>query len=517
MRTALNTNTLHKKFPLASNSSWALGLVFLLSIQLSGCKQESKKEVTAQTDGPYFATGVKVGEVSQDKAIIWTRLTKANKRVSSDSAMPTIFYKDTLSVEWKEKIKGRPDMEVKVEYPQGFDVSNIEGACPGTDGEVKIRYSKSGTEWKETTWQKVDPSRDYTQQFSLTDLISGSEYVFEVQARPIGTEVISATIEGKFKTAPPIDSAKPVTFTVTTGTSYNDVDSADYGYKIYDQMLKLNPDFFVHTGDILYYDRQGKTFELALWHWDRMYSLPANVNFHRQVSSYFIKDDHDAWMNDSWPTRQTKFMGEFTFKHGLKIFLDEVPMGEKTYRTRRWGKDLQVWFVEGRDFRSANTMKDGPTKTIWGAEQMEWFKGTVEASDATFKVLVSPTPVVGPDRGKKNDNHANEGFQYEGDLLREFIASQPNMYVVCGDRHWQYVSKDAKSNIMEFSCGPGSNEHAGGWKQEDLRPEHIYLNVTGGFLSVNVTREANKPIATFSHISVNGNLLNEQKVEAMKN
>ena len=45
------------------------------------------------------------------------------------------------------------------------------------------------------------------------------------------------------------------------------------------------------------------------------------------------------------------------------------------------------------------------------------------------------------------------------------------MYVVCGDRHWQYVSKHPKYGIVEFSIGPNSNEHAGGWKQEDVRPD----------------------------------------------
>jgi alkaline phosphatase D len=284
------------------NACLFTSIVGIVLTQLTGCKSENKTESVTEIDGPYFATGVKVGEVNQTEAIIWTRLTKASQRVSSDSPMPTISYKDTSTGEWKNKIKGRADMEVKVEYPEGFDVSNIEGAASGSEGEVQIKYAIDGKQWKNTPWMKVDPSRDYSQQTSLSGLKAGSEYAFEVQARPVGSEVISATIKGKFKTAPPINEVKPVTFTVTTGTSYNDVDSTDFGYKIYDQMLKLNPDFFVHTGDILYYDRQGKTFDLALWHWDRMYSLPANVNFHRQVSSYFIKDDHDTWMNDSWGT-----------------------------------------------------------------------------------------------------------------------------------------------------------------------------------------------------------------------
>ena len=196
------------------------------------------------------------------------------------------------------------------------------------------------------------------------------------------------------------------------------------GYRIYASILKRDPDFFVHTGDIVYYDSRAKTLPLARWHWARMYSLPTNVAFHREVASYFIKDDHDTWMNDCWPGQQTLFMGEFTFEQGLTVFREQVGMGDRTYRTVRWGKDLQIWMVEGRDFRSPNPMLDGPEKTIWGKEQKAWFKETVRASDAAFRILISPTPVVGPDREKKNDNHANEGFTHEGDELRQFIAEQ---------------------------------------------------------------------------------------------
>ena len=85
-------------------------------------------------------------------------------------------------------------------------------------------------------------------------------------------------------------------------------------------------------------------------------------------------------------------------------------MGEKTYRTYRWGKGVQVWLTESRDFRTPNTMKDGPEKTIWGKEQKEWLMKTLLASDADWKVLISPNPIVGPDRSNKADNHANAAF-----------------------------------------------------------------------------------------------------------
>jgi len=462
----------------------------------------------AAGDGPYLATGIKIGEVDQTTAIVWVRLTKNPERVGFDAPVPTALYLNDATGEY-EPARGRVDRIPKVDYPEGSDINSIEGATPGANGQVRIKYRKAGeTNWQRTDWEEVDVDKDFTRQIRISDLAPGSDYELLVEAAPADSDKVSAVIEGSFKTAPPSDMASDINFIVTTGTSYDDRET-DQGYTFYNSALKLDPEFFVHTGDIIYYDYFAKTKELALWGWDRQYSLPNHVNFHRRVASYFIKDDHDTWMDDAYPGLTTRFMGEFTYEQGTEIFPWQVPMGELTYRTVRWGKDLQIWMVEGRDYRSPNPKPDGPDKTIWGKEQVAWFKRTVEASDATFKVLISPTPIVGPDRPNKNDNHSNKGFQFEGDSLRKFIGAQKNMVVVCGDRHWQYVSKDQKTQVIEVSCGPGSDEHAGGWQQNNLLPEHLYLNVCGGFLEGAVERNGGEPRLVFRHYDPEGNLLNE--------
>jgi alkaline phosphatase D len=200
-----------------------------------------------------------------------------------------------------------------------------------------------------------------------------------------------------------------------------------------------------------------------------------------------------------------------TFADGQRIFREQAPMGEKTYRTYRWGKDLQVWLVEGRDFRSPNSMPDGPDKTIWGAEQKKWLKDTLLASDATWKVLVSPTPIVGPDRARgKNDNHANAAFQHEGDEMRQWFQKNlpDNFFVACGDRHWQYHSVHPDTKVEEFSCGPASDEHAGGSPGEDPK-YHRFHRVKGGFLSVSVGRKDGKSEIVFRFHDVQGKSLYE--------
>jgi alkaline phosphatase D len=458
-------------------------------------------------DAPYQATGFKVGEVTDTTAIVWTRLTRNAQRNPADAPMVEFDYIDG---EIGRSTKRKPLRAVR--YPEGMSVADIRDAAPGTEGETRVLYKTSDQpEWKSTEWRAVHGERDFTRQYVLEGLSPASEYLVKVESRGAGGEA-GETTKGRFFTAPGADEAARVVFTVSTGQAYGDQDDPG-GFKIYRAMLELEPHFFVHTGDIVYYDRLAKTIDLARYHWQRTYGLPSNVLFHKNVGSYFIKDDHDTWLNDCWPSMKTDAMFEFTFEQGLGVFPEQVPMGDKTYRTRRWGRDLQVWMVEGRDFRSANTDPDGPEKTIWGAKQKAWLKRSMEESDATFRLLISPTPIVGPDRTNKRDNHSNANFTFEGNEVREFLSKQKNVAVVCGDRHWQYVSVHPKTGVREYSCGPASDAHAGGWKQSDFVPEyHKYLNVIGGFLSVTVERQGGRPTITFRHYDVDGKAKNEDRL-----
>lgn len=497
-------------------------IVLLAMFAFLGCSGKtdlSAMSNEANPDGPYQATGFKVGEVTSTEAIIWTRTTQSADRVSAESPMPVFLYRNPNT---GELIEGPDSLVPNVgqwdpvfSYPPGATVETIEGAVPGAKGQVRVRYRPiNQPSWATTDWDSVDSERDFTKQIKLSDLFPGTSYEIAVEARALGAETVSSSLDGRFKTAPLADEPARIVFALSSCQEYPRQDAPDGGFKIYPSILEINPDFYINTGDIIYYDRWAKNLELARWVWARMFSLPTNFDFHRQMSSYFMKDDHDTWMNDAWPGRDVKLMGDFTFAEGQRTFLEQVPMEEQTYRTYRWGKDVQIWMVEGRDYRSPNTDPDGPEKTIWGAEQIAWFKDTVRNSDATFKILVSPTPMVGPDRDNKFDSHANIGFQFEGSLLRDFIAQQDNMIVITGDRHWQYVSVDSQTGLREYSIGPASNEHADGWRNDDIRPEHQYLNVVGGFMTVTSERLDATPRLILRHHGVDGNILNEDTLVA---
>ncbi len=89
-------------------------------------------------------------------------------------------------------------------------------------------------------------------------------------------------------------------------------------------------------------------------------------------------------------------------------------------------------------------------------------------------------------------------FQATGLKVGEKIQNVDPAEDVCGDRHWQYHSIHPETGIREYSCGPASNEHAGGWQQSDYRDDyHQFLRVQGGFLSGTVQRQQEKPTLTF--------------------
>ncbi|NIW24968.1 MAG: hypothetical protein GWN29_10600, partial [Gammaproteobacteria bacterium] len=143
--------------------------------------------------------------------------------------------------------------------------------------------------------------------------------MLRVEARPARDAFVSAFVDGRFRTAPDPDQPARIVFGSVTGQDYINRDSPE-GYKIYAELLERNLDFFVHTGDILYYDSWAKDIALARWGWAQMFSLPSNFEFQRLMPTYFMKDDHDVWLNDAWPDQVSSYMGEFTFAQGQQIF-----------------------------------------------------------------------------------------------------------------------------------------------------------------------------------------------------
>lgn len=432
------------------------------------CLALSLLSATSAIAAPFFGNGSKVGEVDSHSAIVWTRLTAdAEARFT---ALPILS--GALTLEQAKTFTGNMPVDV----------------LPGAAGEVLLTYRPEGSPAagaRSSGWRPVDPERDYTVQIGITGLEPGTRYQYRLTARTSDKDTEKRTLEGRFSTSPAASEAAPIRFIVTTCQAVRSIDSGPLGHRTYLSMLRYKPDFFVHTGDIVYYDfvPVAQSLPEARAKWNLMFAYGHNRSFHQEVTSYFMKDDHDTLKDDCWPGQT---YGNLTFDQGLAIFREQVPMGEHTFRTYRWGRDVQIWMTENRDFRSENTIGDGPEKTILGKGQLKWLQESIAASDATYKFLITPGPIVGPDKPRKKDNHANQAFNHEGQLLRDFLSRIENLIVITGDRHWQYHSVDPKTGLRELGCGPINDQHDMGGNPGHNPQYHQYFDPGGGYLAITV-------------------------------
>lgn len=403
-----------------------------------------------------------------------------------------------------------------------------QGNIPGAEGQARLRYAPT-EDLKEavvTDWQSTLPTEDWAAKFHFNGLNPATRYHYVVEFRENQDQSTTTSERFSFLTAPAPDQRAPVKFHLTTCQDL-------HGSGTYTHMTPQRPDFCISAGDNVYYDGQGlaRTPEQAWQAYQQMFGLPPMKDYYRETSGYFMKDDHDYRFNDSDPymkgvwvnadrnrpgakyieTQGNRKLDVAWMSHdeGIRTFKQVFPLGDKTYRTVRWGRGVQLWFLENRDYRSPNSLPDGPEKSIWGLEQRAWLKETLLASDADFRIIVSPNPIIGPDRIMKGDNQANlNGFWYEGQAFLDWLRDNrlTNVVLMCGDRHWQYHSTDKRNGRLthEFSCGPTCDEHTQVVPPPYDGVDRPYSASRGGFLSIAYNSDRT---LTFQFYSVNGEAL----------
>lgn len=423
-----------------------LSFVMLLIVGCGGGSEEPGKQDGGGTPPAearvYAGQGIMVGEVTLESAFVQVRLTSVDELTDRD--------------------------------------------VPGAAGLVEFTLS-AGDETIEVTEVEATADYDHIARAAFTGLAPGTEYTCTARIGKDASTLFGGPV-ATFRTLPAADAETEVSFVVVTGQNYAKFHGDDridleqhkvenntelpppyagddkaLGYPGLATILKKRPHFFVGTGDNVYYDTpdnpRAETVEELRQKWHEQYVQPRYRDLFAKVPTYWMIDDHDYRIDDGDNTGDYEPSPET----GRRMMLEQLPVAAhgdddaKTYRTHRLGKHLQIWFPENRMYRSPNLSEDGPDKTIWGAEQKAWLKTSLKESDATFKLLVSPTPMIGPDDARKTDNHTNiGGFRHERDeffaWLEESGVANGNFALVCGDRHWQYHA-EWPNGLEEFSCG----------------------------------------------------------------
>jgi alkaline phosphatase/alkaline phosphatase D len=403
-----------------------------------------------------------------------------------------------------------------------------DGDVIGTTGLARFELSDDPgfADFAASNWLPALADNDFIVKARMGGLEPATVYHFRLR---YGADEDSLKLSevSRFETLAGALISRPVTFTALTCLNYEKFHFGDFdkqgkmklqpypghdkhlGYPALSYIPLLEPQFVIYNGDNVYYDQDssGKAIASTLsdmrFRWHRQFSQPRLLDIMSRTAGFWLKDDHDFRFNDS----DLEGIRPPSAETGIRIFREQVPIVDPedenavTYRTRRISRELQLWFMEGRDYRSPNAMKDGPGKSIWGMQQMAWLKQTLKDSDALFKVLVVPSPMVGPDKGRKTDNHTNTGgFRHEaGEFftwLGEAGFSPQELFIITGDRHWQYHSIHP-SGFQEFSAGSISYANAqravkpGDARGTDpeglIRQPYVSKDLRGGFLQVDVT------------------------------
>ncbi|AEY87979.1 putative secreted alkaline phosphatase [Streptomyces hygroscopicus subsp. jinggangensis 5008] len=219
------------------------------------------------------------------------------------------------------------------------------------------------------------------------------------------------------------------------------------GYRIYDAMAKLDPDFFLCSGDNIYADGpitatqalpDGSTWRnitteekskvaetLAEYRGNFRYNLlDANLRrFNAQVPSIIQWDDHEVRNNwypgeviASTDTRYTEKSIDVLAARARRAFSEYFPLSTlrlgakegRVYRVLRQGPLLDVFVLDMRTYRNANSPDDQTVdpQGILGREQLEWLKRELARSRAVWKVIAADMPLglVVPDPVENKPN-----------------------------------------------------------------------------------------------------------------
>ena len=336
---------------------------------------------------------------------------------------------------------------------------------------VHVRVAPSDEPTRALTAQ---PRADWDQIFRLPldNLRPATRYAYEVES---GVERVA----GRFTSAPARGTTTSVRllWSGDLGGRGHCRDAED-GYPIFRAMAQRRADFFLFVGDTIYADQVcggaphvgGSDFiaaSLEAYRAKHRYNRadPAVQDFFRVTSVYATWDDHEVSNNFSGPTEPLMPVGRRAFRDYWAV---EGPAEEpdRLYRSVRWGRDLEVFILDTRQYRSRNGEVDGPHKTMLGLAQRRWLLERVAASDATWKIIVSSVP-LGIFTGRSDSwTSANmfgyprpgSGFAFERDVILGTLRARGvrNVLFLGADVHYaQFLRHDLGGYaVHELLAGP---------------------------------------------------------------
>ena len=336
--------------------------------------------ITREGNRPQLPYGAMSGDITADRAIVWSR--------SDRPARLIVDYAPNENMKGARRIMGPAAME----------------------------------------------STDYSARVDLAGLPSGQTIFYRAQFQDLENPgVYSEPVTGRFATAPGARRSLTFTFSGDEAGQGWGINEAWGGYRVYEAMRKMNPDFFIHSGDQIYADgpiqAEMKLEDGSMWknlvtpakskvaetledyRGNFAYNLlDANKRrFAAEVPFLVQWDDHET-KNNWFPGQDVQ--GDKRYRqpsasllaaYARRAMFDFNPIRpdpderERVYRRFAYGPLLEVFMLDERSYRGANSANrqaaPGPDAAFLGARQLLWLKQALLASTATWKVIASDMPI----------------------------------------------------------------------------------------------------------------------------
>ena len=252
---------------------------------------------------------------------------------------------------------------------------------------VGVEYHTSPTLGGITT-PAVPAEREhgFTVKVDLSDLQPGTRYYYRITAEAGGWTVHS--LVGTFRTAPAATETADLTLAWGADTSQR-----FQPFRIFDAVLAKAPEVFVFAGDTLYADLDCNARTLADYRacYRRNRDDRALQRFLRKTPAWVVWDDHEVANNfDRMHPRLP--IGRQALLEYWPIRPNPSDPA-RLYRSFRWGRLAEVFVLDDRQYRSPSSMRDTATKTMLGPAQKAWLMQSLRQSDAPFKIVVSSVPL----------------------------------------------------------------------------------------------------------------------------
>ena len=252
--------------------------------------------------------------------------------------------------------------------------------------------------------REVSAATDFTGQITLTGLQPETRYYYRVQAR--NGAGASSRETGSVLTAPRPNDRRNVRFLWAGDLGgQNFCRTAERGYEIFGAMTALSPDFVLFSGDMIYADGPclsppnlpgagfaAKTLDEYRRRWKYNRDDPHHKKFLGSTSMVTQWDDHEV-TNDFGPFEPLMPAGRQAYfeYHPLTRSSDE---SFRLYRSLRWGKEMELFVLDNRQYRAANSDPDSGEKSMLGRQQFQWLIQSLSRSDAVWKIIATSVPLT---------------------------------------------------------------------------------------------------------------------------